>query len=40
MLLDVERKLIQKDLDPCVLTVLEDAGLQIMLGEKDMWISL
>jgi len=40
MLLDVERKLVQKDLDPRVLTVLDDAGLQIMLGEKDMWISL
>lgn len=40
MLSYVERKLIQKDIDPRVLTILDDASLQIMLGEKDMWISL
>ena len=40
MLSNVERKLIQKDIDPRVLTILDDASLQVMLGEKDMWISL
>ena len=40
MLTEIESRLAQKDIDPHVLSVMDDASLQNMLNEKDLWISL
>lgn len=37
---EIESRLAQKDIDPHVLSVMDDASLQNMLNEKDLWISL
>ena len=40
MLTEIERRLSQKNVDPRLLSVMDDAHLQGMLREKGMWISL
>lgn len=40
MKMETERRLTDKDINPRVLDVMDDASIKGMLGEKDMWISL